>query len=445
MLYFAFELLATFSEAFIILYTISRLFPSKFSGKKSVIYKAVALLLMGSLTTVCNFMGAQYRDILDIGIIGAYIITCFLLYKGNAFLRVVIPLLMMIIILIINITVDVFVSHLYNVPPEFLLESGSSLRLLTLFITKFLFFFVAQLFVRIVKGTDYDLKSDEWAGITLLFLISAIVLFVAAQIQYNKADENLGIIILTAGMTAINIFVIILIKKIDVKNKQLNTLQVLNAQHQEQEKSFRSIEGIYNNLKILKHDMKNEWLVVYNALEKGEIMRAQELLNKMVNKTDSVFEETVTLSHSSINAIVNYKLSYAKQCGIYCTSMIQDDFDSFDDYDIVILLANLMDNAIEASETVDSPRIDITIKTKMNYLSIVISNKIEKSVLQSNSFLETVKQNKEKHGLGIQSIRQIADKYHGMTDFFERDNMFYADVMLKKKAPVLEEELPITN
>lgn len=444
-LYFGFELIATFSEAFIILYAISCLFDSKFSGKKNLFYKIISLIVIGSLTTVFNCIETSYRDILDVAIIGTYIIVCFLLYKGNIFFRIVIPLLIMIIILIINITADVFISRLYEVPPEYLLESGSSLRLLSLFVTKFLFFFTIQLLVRIVKKNDYDLQSDEWAGITLLFLISAIILFVAAEIQYNKIDDNFSMIVLTSGITAINICVFILIKKIAVKNKQLTMLKVLNTQHEEQMKSLRSIELIYNSVKILKHDMKNEWLVVYNALQKGDTMRAEELLKKMINKTDSVFEETVKLSHSSINAIVNYKLNLAKQSGIYCTSMIQDDFDSFEEYDIVMLFANLMDNAIEASKGVENPRIDITITTKMNYLSIIIGNKIEKSVLQSNSSLETSKQNKEKHGFGIQSVKQIADKYYGMTDFYEQDNMFYADIMLKKETPVLDIKLPITN
>ena len=444
-LYFGFELIATFAEAFIILYAISCLFDSKFSEKKQLFYEIVSLIIIGSLTAVFNYMETSYKDIWDVGIIGAYIIVCFLLYKGNIFLRIVIPLLIMIIILIINITTDVFISRLYDVPPEYLLQSGSSLRLLSLFITKFSFFLIIQLLIKIVRKNDYDLKSDEWSGITLLFLISAIILFVAAEIQYNKVDDNFSMIFLTSGIAAINICVFILIKKMAVKNKQLTILQVLNTQHEEQIKSLRSIALIYTSMNILKHDMKNEWLIVYNALEKGDTMRAEELLKKMINKTDSVFEETVTLSHSSINAIVNYKLNCAKQSGIYCTSMIQDDFDSFEEYDIVMLFANLMDNAIEASKEVNSPRIDIAITTKMNYLSIVIGNKIEKSVLSVNSSLKTSKSNKEQHGFGIQSVKQIADKYYGMTDFYEQDNMFYADIMLKKATPVLDSKLPFTN
>lgn len=131
----------------------------------------------------------------------------------------------MIIILIINITTDVFISRLYDVPPEYLLQSGSSLRLLSLFITKFSFFLIIQLLIKIVRKNDYDLKSDEWSGITLLFLISAIILFVAAEIQYNKVDDNFSMIFLTSGIAAINICVFILIKKMAVKNKQLTILQ----------------------------------------------------------------------------------------------------------------------------------------------------------------------------------------------------------------------------
>ena len=84
-LYFGFELIATFAEAFIILYAISCLFDSKFSGKKNLFYKIISLIAIGSLTTLFNFIETSYRDILDIAIIGTYIIVCFLLYKGNIF------------------------------------------------------------------------------------------------------------------------------------------------------------------------------------------------------------------------------------------------------------------------------------------------------------------------------------------------------------------------
>lgn len=90
----------------------------------------------------------------------------------------------------------------------------------------------------------------------------------AAEIQYNKVDDNFSMIFLTSGIAAINICVFILIKKMAVKNKQLTILQVLNTQHEEQMKSLRSIALIYTSMNILKHDMKNEWLIVYNALEK---------------------------------------------------------------------------------------------------------------------------------------------------------------------------------
>ena len=70
-LYFGFELIATFAEAFIILYAISCLFDSKFSEKKQLFYEIVSLIIIGSLTAVFNYMETSYKDIWDVGIIGA--------------------------------------------------------------------------------------------------------------------------------------------------------------------------------------------------------------------------------------------------------------------------------------------------------------------------------------------------------------------------------------
>lgn len=66
-------------------------------------------------------------------------------------------------------------------------------------------------------------------------------------------------------------------------------------------------------------------------------------------------------------------------------------------------------------------------------------------MLERNFQLNTTKQNKEKHGFGIRSIRQIVEKYDGMLDFYEQDNMFFADVLLKKETPVLDKKIPNTN
>ncbi len=280
---------------------------------------------------------------------------------------------------------------------------------------------------------------------TVIFLISAGILFTVGEIQYKHTDKNFNMLLLIIGILIINICVFFFFNKMTKKNKELTLLQISHMHFEENLKALRSIESIYNEMKILKHNMKNEWFIIYDALQKGDSMRAKQLLNDIIDKTDGAFAEMVTLSQPSINSIINYKLNCAKQHGIYCTSMIQDDFSSFDEYDIVMLIANLMDNAIEASKDLENSRLDVMITTKMNYLNIVISNTIKNSVLEGNSQLDTSKNDKDNHGFGIQSVRQISEKYDGMLDFYEQDNMFFADVLLKKETPILDKIIPNTN
>lgn len=443
--YFGIEVIATFFEAFIIMSTISHLFNIRITNKPLVLLKTLPFIFVGSITVICNYFGPHYRDILDLGIVAIYVFLCLLLYEGNPFFRILVPIILTIIIMIINISVNIFMSRIYGVPSEYLIQPGSNLRVLGLFVTKISFFLVTQIIIKKVKNSNYVLKIDEWLGMTVIFLISAGILFTVGEIQYKHTDKNFNMLLLIIGILIINICVFFFFNKMTKKNKELTLLQISHMHFEENLKALRSIESIYNEMKILKHNMKNEWFIIYDALQKGDSMRAKQLLNDIIDKTDGAFAEMVTLSQPSINSIINYKLNCAKQHGIYCTSMIQDDFSSFDEYDIVMLIANLMDNAIEASKDLENSRLDVMITTKMNYLNIVISNTIKNSVLKGNSQLDTSKNDKDNHGFGIQSVRQISEKYDGMLDFYEQDNMFFADVLLKKETPILDKIIPNTN
>ena len=101
-----------------------------------------------------------------------------------------------------------------------------------------------------------------------------------------------------------------------------------------------------------------------------------------------------------------------------------------DEADIVVLFGNLLDNAIEAAEKTVDKHIIIEFGIKAAYLSIVVSNTVIASVLRTNPNLETTKNDKYIHGIGLRSVHNIVEKYDGLIDFFEEDNYFGCHVML---------------
>ena len=90
----------------------------------------------------------------------------------------------------------------------------------------------------------------------------------------------------------------------------------------------------------------------------------------------------------------------------------------------------MLDNAIEACEKEAQPELYVSISRKRGYEVIFLKNKVEKSVLQQNPGLESTKEEKAVHGMGIQQIREIVERYEGMCDFFEEDGYFCAGAFI---------------
>lgn len=432
-LFFAFEIIATFSESAIIFYILIKLFQPRFQ-KPAMIAGVLISYLIISFTTVFFNSLSSYSAALDIIAVLMYIISALILFKGNPLYKAIIPIIAMCTIAIINLSVNFFTSKVFGVPSVLLIESRDAIRAVNLFITKFIFFMVAKGFVNKIKNKAFTLKLNEWVCIITVFVVSVIILLSASETQYSNADIKFNMIFLVYGMAVINVITVIFVNKLSQKNKSETMLKIMKIHDEEQRKAFQSIEQMHRNIQILRHDMKSEWVVINQAIKSGNYDYAQSISEKMIGSKIKQFEDTITVSNSALNAFLNYKISIAMEGGINISSYIQDDFEAFEDYDIITLLSNLLDNAIEACENINEPRISIVITTKANYLSIVIANKIKESVLSKNPKLKSTKQGAAVHGLGTKSVKQICDKYDGMIDYYEKDDMFIADAMLKKTA-----------
>ncbi|MBO7638495.1 MAG: GHKL domain-containing protein, partial [Treponema sp.] len=74
--------------------------------------------------------------------------------------------------------------------------------------------------------------------------------------------------------------------------------------------------------------------------------------------------------------------------------------------------------------------IAISVYEKKGYDVISVKNRISKSILETNPNLNSTKNDSEKHGFGVSQIREIAESYEGMTDFYEEDGFFIVNIFI---------------
>lgn len=104
-------------------------------------------------------------------------------------------------------------------------------------------------------------------------------------------------------------------------------------------------------------------------------------------------------------------------------------------YDLVAILNNLLDNAIEAAINSNSPFVSISTNYTNTYAVITISNSCKNPPITSNNKLITTKENKTKHGIGIKSVKKTLKNYDGDLEWEYNDNnkTFITTVMLLEK------------
>ena len=163
----------------------------------------------------------------------------------------------------------------------------------------------------------------------------------------------------------------------------------------------------------LTHDFKHHASVVKNLLEMGEVAQAEEYLEK-ISQINRINELVVSSGHPIVDTVLNQKYSEAKQQNIEVEFILNDLSNlSLANEDIVILLANLLDNAIEGCMKVEKTRlIRVRIQKEENAaLVVAVGNSAAMSLEFNEETMQTDKPDSLLHGYGFQNIREVLLKY----------------------------------
>lgn len=428
------EIAATMIETTILLEFINKLLGSKYNGIKNILLFISSFVIINGYMIAAGFITVKYSAVLDLIGILLYEVYTIIFMKKDLVYRCITPILSVMTIFLLNIIISIIASYIFRLSPDELINSRNVLRISLLFITKFSFFILTRIVLKLVKPKDVLLNKLELAAVSFIFLITVMIIGFSGEVYYSSVKNNIidkFLVILLFGLAFINAAVFILFGIIAKKNREQFQYSMMKMQYEEQKKSYDSILTVYNNFQILQHDLKNELLCLYELIENKQNDKAKDYITKFSDTKLSQFHEYINTGNEIIDAIINVKLNFAREKNIDIVCNINTDFCGFEENDIVCLFSNAVDNAIEACIDQKDSRIKINIENKRSYLCITIGNTITSSVLKSNAELKTTKRNFELHGLGTRSMKNITEKYDGMIEFYENNNMFITNIMIK--------------
>lgn len=325
------------------------------------------------------------------------------------------------------------------------MHNSAAIYISSIIITHLLMLPIYILIAKAYKKLTLNLNKKQTLLIMVIAVFTFIFLLIVTYITTVINDSSIRTFLLISTVCLAIAYGIIfyLIKNISRSNKIESENAILKIEKDYQKQKYEDIIQQSEQIKKLRHDYKNNLLVIRSLAENNDFEKIAEFVSNGIELINST-KTHIKTNNEVINAIVNTKISASLTQGIKVNFISISDFDGIDDFDLCNLISNLFDNAITAVSNCENKIIEIKIAKKDDLYTIKVSNTISESVLKTNPELITTKSNHINHGYGIKIIKDIADKYNGEIDYYEEEGMFYFLVHLLAK-PQIESAVPVLN
>jgi hypothetical protein len=314
-------------------------------------------------------------------------------------------------------------------------EYNTNIIIASIFTNSLLFILVLLAFNKLKanKIAIYDLIPKSIKMILLFSVyLSAILVDFTSMIFFPFPREPYVIAI--EILIAILIILLGVMCPILIVNSSFRTyFQSLSAnmesQIDAQVKHYELLTERNRDIRNFKHDFENLKIGLKKHLADENIADALKYLDEChATDSDVVSFET---GNRVADALLSEKSKIAMpfNIDIVFSGVLPPTLSSVD---VCVILGNALDNAIEACSRVgdESKIIEINSNMENRILYIYIKNPVAGDVKISENHIETTKENKKQHGIGLGSIRRAVVKYDGSVEISVSEGVFMMKLVL---------------
>ncbi len=223
----------------------------------------------------------------------------------------------------------------------------------------------------------------------------------------QKVEENILLFFVFELLLVIFVIGIFFVFR-EMERLQEDKMQaaLLHQQNRAQELFYKESIDKNKQLKKIIHDEKNFLIGISGLLKQKKIdfvieeieQKVEQLVSNTTDYTGNIALDTILTT--KVEEARALKITLRPAIALY--GNINVDF-----LDLVLILGNALGNAIEAAKQVAEQEqcvIYMTMKLQENFLSIEVRNPIKERVLIENNRVQTTKEDRLMHGLGLGNI-----------------------------------------
>ncbi len=259
-------------------------------------------------------------------------------------------------------------------------------------------------------------SAEKINPLFLIFPIGQLIPYFLLQVERYYSDFDIwgmdSLVITSVYFVVLalsSVIYIIFLSDVEKKNMLEREYSTLDYTRRLEETRYAAIEEKQKETAKIRHDFKNQLIVIKSLLSAGSSDEASELFNELDNSINALSEKEYC-SVPVINALLCEKEMAAEKNGVaFKCGVTVFDTGCISKMHLCSIFSNLIDNALNECSAIskDSPRdIKINASQKNGFISVSCENSVREGK-------ESVPKPSESKGYGMKILQDIAEKYDG--------------------------------
>lgn len=301
------------------------------------------------------------------------------------------------------------------------------IEIITYVLSNFLLYIIILIMKRFFgEHEEMVLPRMHWLCIAIIPCISSvadIVLILGGYEQWINVIIILGLFLINIAFFYLYVQVV---EKYEVELQNQSLAQQNKAYHQQ----ALVIHAAENNIRSLQHDFKNH-LIALKEVSNTKSEKFRDYVQVLEGKLTFNAEYVMT-GNKMLDGLINYKLQVMYDMGVEIDLNIKipDDI-NIHDFDVVVILGNLLDNAIRSLQEQDNGIFQMKFLYNRGTFYLQLRNSYAGILRKKgNTFFSTKKESSEPHGIGLNNVKRIVEKYNGNLTINVEKNFFDVEILM---------------
>ncbi|MDR3241515.1 MAG: GHKL domain-containing protein [Lactobacillaceae bacterium] len=269
-------------------------------------------------------------------------------------------------------------------------------------------------------------KDSQFVKLALIVManFSTVILFYYMRDIYYPtilSFEKVWLFILIVVL--LDIFVLVIYQGQNLHYLKINQIDHEKNVLQQQIETITLNQANFEKVAAMKHDLRNQNLVLLGLVDQGELEPVKLLLQEQVDQLDT---KNIFFTHNALlNFLLNEKNKKAQQMGIELKNSVFVPAETKIPNDILaIVIGNLVDNALSAvsRNLQGSQVVELIVKMTEQKLLIEIKNEFDQEEIKT-------RQDRLKQGYGLKNIQNIVEKYGGLYQQNVNGNVYEVSII----------------